>query len=173
MALDATINDLPEMPQDTGMVRGGNGAGGFPKSGKVRLLSLDDLDRRTGAYRKTAELINAVEADCGGADQLSTAERAIIRRAALAGAMLEDLGARWLAGEPIDPGLFATLSNSERRLYESIGLRRRTRDVTPTLGDYLRAAAPLATAQEPPKPPSGTSPSDTSSTGASATKAKP
>ena len=75
--------------------------------------------------------------------------------------MLEDLGARWLAGEPIDPGLFATLSNSERRLYESIGVRRRTRDGTPTLGDYLRAAAPLATTpREPAKPPSGASPSD-------------
>ena len=143
MALDAPTNDLPEMPLDTSAVRGGNGADGFPKSGKVRLLSLDDLDRRTNAYRKTAELIDAVEADCGGADQLSTAERAII------------------------------LSNSERRLYESIGLRRRTRDVTPTLGDYLRAAAPHAPAQELPEPPSGASPSDTSSTGASATKAKP
>lgn len=167
------METVENIPPDTAAVHGGNGGAGQPK-GKARLLSLSDLDRRTGAYKKTAETISAVEGDCGGADMLSTAERAIIRRAALAGAMLEDLGARWLSGEPIDPGLFATLSNSERRLYESIGLRRRTRDVTPTLGDYLRAAAPLATApRESAKPPSGASPSDTSSTGASATKAKP
>ena len=70
-----------------------------------------------------------MEMDCGGADMLSTAERSIIRHAALAGAMIEDLGARWLAGEAIDPALFSTLSNTERRLYETIGLRRRPRDV--------------------------------------------
>ena len=114
------------------------GSGNGAERGKARLLSLADLDRRTHAYRKTAELIDAVEVDCGGAAALSTAERSIIRHAALTGAMLEDLGTRWLAGEPIDPGLFATLSNAERRLYETVGLKRRARDVSPDLQTYLR-----------------------------------
>jgi hypothetical protein len=129
-----------EIPADTEPVRSGNGVDVRPKiSGdKTRLLSLEDLDRRTAGYRKTAELIDRIEADLGGADRLSTAEQQIIRHAALTGAMLEDLGTRWLNGEPIDPALFATLSNSERRLYEAVGFRRRERDVTPDPLEYAR-----------------------------------
>jgi hypothetical protein len=51
---------------------------------------------------------------------------------------LEDLGARWLSGEAIDPALYVQLSNSERRLYETVGLRRVPRDVTPDPLDYAR-----------------------------------
>jgi hypothetical protein len=112
------------------------------RSGKLRFFTLGDLDQRTAAYRMTLELIENVEGDLGGADQLSTAERQIIRHAALTGTMLEDLGTRWLNGEKVDPALFATLSNSERRLYETVGLRRRPRDVTPDLRTYLAEPAP-------------------------------
>jgi hypothetical protein len=128
---------LAEMPTDTTAVQNGNAADTQPK-GKARLLSLEDLDRRTGAYRKTAELIDRVEADLGGADRLSTAEQQIIRHAALTGAMLEDLGARWLSGEQIDPALYVQLSNSERRLYETVGLRRVAGDVMPDPLAYAR-----------------------------------
>jgi hypothetical protein len=55
--------------------------------------------------------------------------------------MVEDMAARWLAGEPIDPAVFATLTNSERRLYETCGLRRTPRDVTPSLREYLQDKA--------------------------------
>ena len=41
MARDTPTSDLSEMPQDTGALRGGNG--GFPKGGKIRLLSLTTL----------------------------------------------------------------------------------------------------------------------------------
>jgi hypothetical protein len=63
----------------------------------------------TNPYRKTADLIDHVEADLGGPERFSAAEQQIIRHAALTGAMLEDLGTRWLSGEPIDPAVFATL----------------------------------------------------------------
>jgi hypothetical protein len=90
--------------------QGENGRGIAPdrgemRAGKVRLQSLDDLDGRTSAYRKTADLIDRVEADLGGADQLSTAQQQIIRHAALTGAMIEDLGAKWLSGVPVDLAL--------------------------------------------------------------------
>ena len=114
--------------------------------GKVRLATtskvkdLSSLDRRTAAYRKTLQLISAIEADLGGPDQLSTAERQIIRHAALTSAMLEDHGTRWLGGEPVDPAVYCTLANSERRLYETVGLQRRQRDVsTLTLADVIKA----------------------------------
>lgn len=111
---------------------------GAPSKGgsKVRLLSLGDLDGRTSAARLVRDLIGSIESDLGGRDHLATAERQIVKRAALTGAMLEDLAVRWLSGEPVDPGLYATLANSERRLLETVGLRRRARDAG-TLTEYI------------------------------------
>jgi hypothetical protein len=105
---------------------------------KTKFLSIDDLDRRTAAYRKVTELAGAVEADLGGPDMLSTAERQIVRHAALTSAMVEDLGSRWLSGEPVDPSQFSALTNTEKRLYETVGLRRRAKVVGPSLGAMLQ-----------------------------------
>jgi hypothetical protein len=107
--------------------------------GKVRLLSLHDLDRRTAAYRRTVDLIEQIETDAGGHDRLSTGERQIIQRIALTCALAEHLEARWLSGEEIDPVLYCTLANAQKRLLESVGLRRVPRDVAPSLTDYLRS----------------------------------
>ena len=123
--------DIPEMDAESGPDAAEKPAG------KTRLLSLHDIDRRTAAYRKTADLIDAIENDLGGPDHLSTGERQIIQRAALTGALLEDLEARWLSGEPIDPALYATLGNAQRRLFETVGLKRQARDVTPKLSQYI------------------------------------
>jgi hypothetical protein len=118
------------MSADVAAVQAGNGAG------KVRLLSLGDVDRRTAAYRRTVELISHIETDLGGADRLSTAERALIRRAGVTAALAEHLETRWLSGEEIDPGMYCTVGNALRRLLESVGLKRVPRDVG-TLYDYL------------------------------------
>ena len=104
---------------------------------KLRLLTLDQLDHRTAAAKRCRDLIAAIELDLGGSDRLSTGERQIIQRAAIIGAVLEDIETRWLAGEPIDPALYATLGNAQRRLLETIGLRRRARDVTPSVDEYV------------------------------------
>jgi hypothetical protein len=106
---------------------------------KVRLLSLHDLDRRTAAYRRTVDLIEAIEHDAGGHDRLSTGERQIIQRIALTCTIAEHLEARWLSGEDIDPALYCTLANAQKRLLETVGLRRVPRDVTPSLAEYLRS----------------------------------
>src|SRR5262245_20555641 len=130
------------MPLDAPEIDAGSGPDAAEKpAGKTRLLSLHDIDRRTAAYRKTADLIDAIESDLGGSDHLSTGERQIIQRAALTGALLEDLEARWLAGEPIDPALYATLGNAQRRLFETVGLKRQARDVTPGVRQYVAVKA--------------------------------
>jgi len=121
------------MPADTPEMQVGNGGG------KTRLLSLHDLDRRTAAYRRTVDLIEQIETDAGGHDRLSTGERQIIQRIALTCALAEHLEARWLSGEEIDPVLYCTLANAQKRLLESVGLRRVPRDVTPSLVEYLRS----------------------------------
>src|SRR5215468_557294 len=57
------------MPPDIPEMDAGSGPDAAEKpAGKTRLLSLHDIDRRTAAYRKTADLIDAIENDLGGPD---------------------------------------------------------------------------------------------------------
>jgi hypothetical protein len=105
-------------------------------SGKVRLLTLSDLDKRTGAAYRAHSLMRAITEDLGGEDRLATGERQIIQRAALLGALAEDQEARWLLGQPIDTGTLCAIGNAQRRLLETVGLKHRPRDVT-RLSTYL------------------------------------
>jgi hypothetical protein len=111
----------PESDRDVRRTRGG----------KVRLRSLGDLDCRTSAARRARDLVMGLENDLGGADQLSTGQREIIKRAALSGAILEDVEVRWLEGQKIDVGDYALLANAQRRLLATVGLERRAKDVSP------------------------------------------
>ena len=91
------------------------------QAGKLRLLSLSDLDKRTTVFREVSELIDRVERELGGPTRLTSAKRQIIEAGALASAMRRDLGVRWLNGESVNPADFATLCNAERRKYELVG----------------------------------------------------
>jgi hypothetical protein len=105
-------------------------------SGKLRLMTLADLDRRTGAAYRAHSMVKAIHEDLGGADRLSTGERSLIQRAALLDALAEDLEARWLLGQSIDTGTLCAIANCQRRLLETVGLKRKPRDVT-RLSTYL------------------------------------
>ena len=107
------------------------------RGGKVRLLCLDDLDRRTRACKQALSLRDGFLSDLGGEDYASTAQRELAQRAAILGAMLEDQEARYLQGEPVELAEFCTLVNAQRRVLSDIGLDRRQRDVTPSLGEYI------------------------------------
>ena len=104
---------------------------------KAKLATLDQLDGRTIAAKQVREVISSIEADLGGSENISTARRAIIENAAVMGAVVQDMGAKWISGEQIDLNLYSTLSNTRRRLLESVGLDFKARDVTPTLAEYL------------------------------------
>jgi DNA invertase Pin-like site-specific DNA recombinase len=53
-----------------------------PKGGgRTRLLCLDDLDRRTTAFRETRDLIDRIESDLGGRDRVSTAKLELVEAA--------------------------------------------------------------------------------------------
>jgi hypothetical protein len=129
----------PEMPASATEKRQGSATpGAVMRSGKLRFLTLADLDCRTAAYRETTRLIAEIEADLGGADQLSTGERQLVQRAGVMGALLSDIETRWIRGEPVDPAAYCTTVNAQRRILETIGLRRRPRDLPPPLSEYLR-----------------------------------
>jgi hypothetical protein len=102
---------------------------------KAKLTTLAELDGRTNSAKEARAVISAIEADLGGPESISTARRALIENAAVLGAVVQDMGAKWLSGETVDLNLYSTLSNTRRRLLESIGLDFRARDITPTVDE--------------------------------------
>ena len=73
----------------------------------------------------------------------SSAERSIVRRASVITTELERLELKFaLAGKAadLDLDLYVRGAGHLRRLLEAVGLQRRSRDVTPTLKEYLAAA---------------------------------
>ncbi|WP_244571324.1 hypothetical protein [Mesorhizobium carmichaelinearum] len=130
-----------ELLADTDQIEAESSAVTAPKGVKARLRTLDDLDRRTRAAQATFELRDSIASDLGGADRLSAMQKEIVDGAALLGAMIKDLGANYLSGDPVDLAEFMALTNAQRRLLADIGLERRQRDVTPTLDSYLNRGA--------------------------------
>ena len=85
---------------------------------KARLKSLSQLDQRTNVVRTVQATMAGIEADLGG--DLTTAQKALVERAAITSAVLSDMATNWLTTGQLDAVLWATLSNLERRLYESM-----------------------------------------------------
>jgi hypothetical protein len=100
-------------------------------TGKLRLLTLGHLDGRTAAARRARELIEAIQKDLGGGDRLSEGERQLVQRAAVLGAYIESCEVKWLGGEAVDLADYLAAINAQRRVLATIGLERRSRDVTP------------------------------------------
>lgn len=116
------------------------------RQGRSRITNgsalLPGVDGRSAWIRRCKDVIAAHLSDLGGEDNTSAAERSIIRRASVMTVELERLEARFaVAGKASerDLDLYIRAAGNLRRLLEAIGLRRRPRDVTPSLSDYLQA----------------------------------
>jgi hypothetical protein len=102
---------------------------------------LPGVDGRSPWVRRCKDVIGEHLSDLGGMENTTAAERSIVRRAAVLTTELERLEVRFaLAGEadPETLDLYARTSGNLRRLLEAVGLQRRQKDVTPTLGQILR-----------------------------------
>ena len=106
------------------------------RAGKVRLVSMGDLDRRTRAAQEALATKSAIMADLGGEDQLPTSERIMVENAAMSAAVLRDAHVRWMQGQPVPVSELATLENTFSRTAQALGLSRRAKDVT-TIDAYL------------------------------------
>lgn len=118
--------------------------------GNGKTLFLDPgIDGRTIQARRFQELYAQGVSDLGG--DLSMAQQGILRMAVAITVDCEMAQAALVAGAPFDVAKFSTASNAARRLYETLGIQRKARDVTPSLDDYLSQhpdvapAHPLAT----------------------------
>jgi hypothetical protein len=91
--------------------------------------------------RRFRDLIGMHTSDLGGEDACSAAELSIVRRAALLTLELEVLESKFeedgrASTKQLDS--YQRAANSLRRLLQTLGLQRRAKDVTPTLGQILR-----------------------------------
>ena len=98
-----------------------------PDTGKVRLLSFDQLDGRTRAVTRVRNAEKQLEADLGG--NLTSAQHSLARRASVLSAILEDAETKWAGGDefPFDEYLAAT--NVLRRLLSTLGVERRAKPI--------------------------------------------
>jgi hypothetical protein len=103
---------------------------------------LPGVDGRSQWARRLRDLIALHVADLGGIDNVSEAEKAILRRAATLATECERMEVMFaLAGEAKPDVLdsYIRAANSMRRMLEALGLKRVPRDVTPSLHDYIAA----------------------------------
>lgn len=85
--------------------------------------------------RRFHDLVLGHVSDAGGFDLLSEAQLSLIKRCASIECELERLDAMLSAGEEVSLDEYGRAASHLRRLFETIGVERRQRDVTPTLAD--------------------------------------
>ena len=106
---------------------------------------LPGLDGRSATARRFRDLVNAFVADMGGLDRCSEIRLGLVRRLAATTVQAEMLEARMVNGEAIDVATLCTLASTTVRLSQRLGLERRARNVTPSVGQYLAARTAPAT----------------------------
>jgi hypothetical protein len=105
-----------------------------------RPRDLVPLDKSSGAARFFDLMVREIEGDLGGRRQLSRIEGELVRAFAGAATTLQYLNHQVLLGEgsEIDLAGYATIASTMLRIGSRLGLARRPRDVTLTLGQVLR-----------------------------------
>jgi len=108
------------------------------------------IDSRSSWARRQRDLIAEHVSDLGGIENLSGSEQRLVRICATLTTELEQLDLRFAQGSGTADTLerYQRASNTLRRHFESLGLSRRARDITPDVYRYAQAkAAELAKGQ--------------------------
>jgi hypothetical protein len=105
---------------------------------------LANLDHRLPWARRLKDLISDITSDLGGADNISEAERVLVRRAAMMTLQAELMEQRFSQNEDgaaTSPQIevYGRTTNTLRRTLEALGLERRAKTIVPTLSEYLEA----------------------------------
>lgn len=105
---------------------------------------LPNVDGRSTWARRLRDVMELHLDDLGGEAMVSEAERSIVRRIATLTVEMERLEAEFAnagGAKAADLDLYQRTSGNLRRLLEAIGMKRRPRNVTPDLRDYVSARA--------------------------------
>jgi hypothetical protein len=118
-------------------------------NGKTLFASGGDM--RTPWARRMRDVLEMHISDLGGTGAASAAELSIARRAAVLTVELEKMEGAFAVSDatPEQLTLYQMTANSLRRMLESLGLKRRPRDVTPHLNSYLEGAYGEAESRHP------------------------
>src|SRR5262249_1333219 len=88
-------------------------------------------DGNSAWSRRYRDLVAGHGVDPGGSDVLSEAQISLIRRASTIELELEQLEGRLSRGEPVDLDVFTRSASHLRRIFETLGVERRAKDITP------------------------------------------
>ena len=108
------------------------------QKGNGRLV-LTGVDGRSTAARRFKEIVSTLFSDLGG--DPTEAQKAIASRAATLAVWCEQAETDFANGQSFDVATYATSANAMRRLLADLGLERRSKDITPTLAQYLSGKA--------------------------------
>jgi hypothetical protein len=106
------------------------------KYARVLLLTRAHIDGRAPAARAFDRLVHAIERDLGGPGELSSVERSLVEAFVGSATPLNHLNSRMLLGEEIDVADHSAVVSALVRVASRLGLRRRSRDITPTLAEF-------------------------------------
>jgi hypothetical protein len=84
-------------------------------------------DQRTRAARRFKQLVSDFIADLGGNENLTIAEKALIRQAAVVMMRAEEMQASILNGDTVDDATLVRLSNAAARILGQLGVQHRKR----------------------------------------------
>ena len=103
-----------------------------------------EVDGRTKpALAFKAAVADFVE-DLGGQQAVSRAELEMVRRCAGLAVLAAQHEAAIVAGEKVDAESYIAIANAQGRALSRLGLRRRQRNITPSLVEYLDGKAEAA-----------------------------
>lgn len=105
------------------------------RQGKVRLPSLNDVDKRTAAFHAIVDLRDRLIAERGGEDSMDIRARESCESWAIVTTILKGIEVAWLSGLPVDFAEYSSLLNARRREGELIG-DPQPRDITPDIRAY-------------------------------------
>jgi hypothetical protein len=108
---------------------------------------LRNVDLRSSSARRFRDLVASYSSELG--DQLSEAEKSLIRQAVTLQLAAENMQERVVRGEPVDADQLIRVSSTSKRLLGIIASHtgKRKPAAGPTLAEYLAARAQTADAQ--------------------------
>jgi hypothetical protein len=98
-----------------------------------------EADQRGPWARRWRDLFAEIIGDLGGADLLSEGQKQLARRCATISIACERMEGEAALGNEINLDVYGTLTDRLGRALQRLGLKRQPRNVSPTLGDLLRA----------------------------------
>lgn len=89
--------------------------------------------------RRWRDLVALHAQDMGGADALSEAQISLIKRVATIELELEQMDGKLSMGEKVDLDAYSRAAGHLRRIFDSLGIKRTSKTITPDLATYMAA----------------------------------